>query len=57
MTKTLHPVNRAAHSLTLISNDDHNHRHCEKPKVRAFRKAQVTRAARRLNKIIAQHAD
>jgi ribosomal protein S21 len=56
MDKTLNPANRAAHSLALITSDEREHRHCEKPKARAFRKAQATRAARRLNKIIAQCA-
>ena len=56
MDKTLNPANRAAHRLALAVNDDREHRHCEKPKTRANRKAQVTRAARRLNKIIAQCA-
>ncbi len=47
------PINRAAHSLALLSSDDREHRHCEKPQARRIRKKQVTRAARRLNKLFA----
>jgi ribosomal protein S21 len=47
------PVIRAAHALALNASDDREHRHCEKPQARRVRKKQVTRAARRLNKLIA----
>lgn len=57
MTKTMNPMNRAAHAHALLRSDDREHRHCEKPQARRVRKAQVTRAARRLNKFIAKFSD
>lgn len=51
------PSNRAAHALALLASDDREHRHCEKPQARRERKKQVVRAARRLNKAIAQEQE
>jgi ribosomal protein S21 len=51
------PVVRAAHALALLASDDREHRHCEKPQARRERKKQVIRAARRLNKAVAQEKE
>jgi hypothetical protein len=53
LEKIMSPINRAAHALALLTSDDREHRHCEKPQARRTRKKQVTRAARRLNKLFA----
>lgn len=52
---TMNPANRAAHRVALAASDYREHLHCEKPKTRRMRKTQVTRAARRLNKILSKY--